>query len=302
VHVQKRGGGVRKKLGGEGNSQLKKEVRRVPLQGTLDVVRFADVALLLGRRRLTGRLEVRSGDVIVQLYFENGLVAGMATRGRPHEAHGEPVYRLAEVCSRLLPADRGSFDFRPGMPYSGVERIQTDVKTLLTAARTHLEDWRSLESVIPSLEARPRVAEELVESEVTLSAPQWRVLRAVDGRRSLRAIARALDLSELDVSRALKGLVEAKLVELDLEPAVAGNPPKCVALGEEVPELVSIGVEREARTADGSDVAISVVIHDEPAAGEALGESSPKQGWRRRDRGRRQPATVPADPPVPQAG
>jgi hypothetical protein len=274
----------------------------VPLQGTLDVVRFADVALLLGRRRLTGRLEVRSGDVIVQLYFENGTVVGMATRGRPHDAHGEPVYRLAEVCSRLLPADRGSFDFRPGMPYSGVERIQIEVKTLLSAARTHLDDWRSLESVIPSLEGRPRVAEVLVETEVTLTAPQWRVLRAVDGRRSIRAIARALDLSELDVSRALKGLVESGLVELDLEPAIAANPPKCVSLGEEVPELVTIDVEPESDDSHSpAAVEVSVVI-DDNALVVAPAEAGAKSGWRRRDRVRRAPASIPADPPVPQAG
>jgi hypothetical protein len=276
----------------------------VPLQGTLDVVRFADVALLVGRRRLTGRLEVRSGDVIVQLYFESGLVVGMATRGRPHDAHGEPVYRLAEVCSRLLPADRGSFDFRPGMPYSGVERIQIEVKTLLNGARVHLEDWRSLESVIPSLEARPRVAEELVETEVTLTASQWRVLRAIDGRRSIRALARALDLSELDVSRALKGLVQNDLVQLDLEAAVSTNPPKPVSLGEEVPELVTLGVEHEVPLV-ARDVEVSVVI-DEDAELIVEPEANAKQGWRRR--AKRAPANaaasapMSADPPVPQVG
>lgn len=217
----------------------------MPLQGTLDLVSFADVTQLLSRRRLTGRLEVRSADLLAQLYLDRGVVVGMATRGRAAEVHGDPRYRLAEVSAKLLPADHGSFQFVPGARYSGANRLKLDVRTLLREARRRLEDWQSLATVIPSLEARPRPSEVPFDGEVALTAQQCRVLRALNGRRTVRELARALDLRELDVSRALKGLLESGLVELETEPLVIDHHGERVSYPIDAAKFATAAIDDE---------------------------------------------------------
>ncbi len=65
---------------------------------------------------------------------------------------------------------------------------------------------------------QPRLVTELDPGQVTLDREQWRVLTAVDGRRNLRSIGRALNLSDFEVCRAMRQLLNAKVIELDMRP------------------------------------------------------------------------------------
>ena len=66
---------------------------------------------------------------------------------------------------------------------------------------------------------QPRLVTELDPGQVTLDREQWRVLTAVDGRRNLRSIGRALNMSDFDVCRAMRELLSAKVIEFDMRPA-----------------------------------------------------------------------------------
>ena len=46
----------------------------MPLQGTFDVLDFGEVLLLLGSKRLSGRLHARSGGAAANLYFDDGYL------------------------------------------------------------------------------------------------------------------------------------------------------------------------------------------------------------------------------------
>jgi hypothetical protein len=81
-----------------------------------------------------------------------------------------------------------------------------------------LAEWQELQALIPSLEVQPRLVSELDPGQVTLDREQWRVLTAVDGRRNLRSIGRALNLSDFEVCRAMRQLFNAKVIELDMRP------------------------------------------------------------------------------------
>src|SRR4051812_1900066 len=80
----------------------------VPLTGTLDIAGFADVVTLVGRRGLGGRLEVRAGEVLVRLYFEDGRCVGLSTGRRVPTGGARDA--LVDVCARLLGCERGSFE------------------------------------------------------------------------------------------------------------------------------------------------------------------------------------------------
>jgi hypothetical protein len=92
------------------------------------------------------------------------------------------------------------------------------VRAAIDQARHRLAEWQELQALIPSLEVQPRLVTELDPGQVTLDREQWRVLTAVDGRRNLRTIGRALNLSDFEVCRAMRQLLAAKVIELDMRP------------------------------------------------------------------------------------
>lgn len=186
----------------------------MPLLGTFDVLSFADVMSMLGQRRATGRLDVRTGKASAHFYLADGTVVDCdAPRWRTVEPH-DARRRLETVCARLLPAERGTFQFQPG-PNPRSASLHLEVRALLKGARRQLEDLRQLADVIPSLEARPVLTTQLAGGVVSVTSDQWRVLRMIDGRRNIRGLARTLDTGEIDVCRALKELLDTGLVTLE---------------------------------------------------------------------------------------
>jgi hypothetical protein len=123
--------------------------------------------------------------------------------------------RLEEVCFELLDAERGSFEFQPGRPSAMPQTTRLDVETVLEGAGTRLREWQALQEALPSLDVQPRLAEDLVAAQVVIDQERWRVLTVIDGRRNLRAIGRTLALSDFDVCRLVKSLIDEGVVELD---------------------------------------------------------------------------------------
>jgi hypothetical protein len=93
--------------------------------------------------------------------------------------------------------------------------MSLDVDEVLDSARKRLEEWREIQTVIPSLDLHPSVVADLESDEVTLTRDRWRLLTAIDGRRSIRAIARMLMSSDYEVCRSVKALIEVGVVEID---------------------------------------------------------------------------------------
>ena len=193
----------------------------MPLQGTFDVLNFSEILRLLSRQGLTGRLHLRSRSYGANLFFEDGALVGAdQSEHQAAAAAGDVRNRLEEICFEMLEADRGSFEFQPGKPTTLPGAVRLKVETVLTRARKRLEEWRVLIERVPSLEVQPRLVADLDASEVTLDKQRWKMLTVIDGRRNLRTIGRALNLSDFDVCRILADLLDAGVVELDGAAAV----------------------------------------------------------------------------------
>jgi hypothetical protein len=218
----------------------------MPLQGTFDVLDFSAVMELLGERRMSGRLHVRSRSYAGNLFFVDGLIVGADQS--EHQAAavvGDAAQRAQEVCFELLSSDRGNFEFHPGRPTAPVGSASLTVTAAMAYARQRLTEWQELQALIPSLEMQPHLVTELDPGQVTLDREQWRVLTAVDGRRNLRSIGRALNLSDFEVCRAMRELLAAKVIELDMRPVgMAGTSETEVAPAT---EQVTINGKRATR-------------------------------------------------------
>jgi hypothetical protein len=200
----------------------------VSLQGTLDTLSLPELCELLSGTNKTGALHVRAEAGQGVLWFTGGKVcageAGGQTGPPPPGAGGDLLERLHDVCFELFRFTEGSFEFeadrRPSWPADrGIE-----VSGLLAETDRRMAEWREIISVIPSIEARPRlVPEPPAGGPITLDAAQWRVVTGIDGRRRVSALIRVLDGGEFTVCKVLRSLVQAGLVEIDADPSASSG-------------------------------------------------------------------------------
>jgi hypothetical protein len=213
----------------------------VGLQGTLDTFSLAEVLGLVEVARQTGALEVHGSDSHGTLFTSAGrLVAGEAGDfSGPVESREELDGRLTDVCFLLFRLDGGSFEFVPNRAPAWPAERGTDIGPIVATVERIVREWPMVEMVVPSLEARPHIADELNDDSLTLSRAAFRVFTAVDGERTIRQIARETHRSVVETCFVLKDLAEhgAVVVSEDRphrtsEPAVTLPPGAIHAVRE----------------------------------------------------------------------
>ena len=178
------------------------------LQGSLDTFSLPDVLRLLATTTKTGRLRLDGDRGQGNVWLRDGsvvdAVADRAVEGAPTE----------EVIFELLRFERGSFAFESDERTPNSEHPE-DVEGLLRRAGAMLNEWRELEAVVPSLDHRVALTSELPSDEVTIDSDRWRSVVAVASGRSVGDLAGSLGLSELNVSRAVRDLVELGVADVE---------------------------------------------------------------------------------------
>jgi len=178
----------------------------VSLQGSLDGFPLPDVLALLASTKKRGELRVAGHQGAGRVWMADGAVVG---------AQSGSTRAPVDVLFQLLRVDTGSFtfdpqaDIPPGKP--------NDLEPLLAEARARLTEWQAIEAVVPSLAAGVELVDELPSPKVTVSAAQWRVLRAVAAGGTVDDVARTLDLDEFGACQAVKRLVDLGIVSVDGE-------------------------------------------------------------------------------------
>jgi hypothetical protein len=222
------------------------------LQGSLETLSFGEVLHLAARKRMSGSLRVRTSQVSAVLHLSEGRISGIDTMDA-----GRPDFRarVEDLVAQLLETRRGSFELRPTLRPTSSSESAIEAKAVLAGARRRLKEWHDVLSVVPGVDARPRLVAYLDGQEVTLSREQWRVLQAIDGNRNVRSLARLLGTGHQDIAKSLKVLVDAGAIEVDPSPASigAGLPrvasPRQKSLGARVVITASNGVSRKSAVA-----------------------------------------------------
>ncbi len=209
------------------------------LQGTLDTFALPDVLRLLAATRKTGYLRLDGSRGVGGLWLADGLLSGVTplVQGPPRP----PVAAGVEALCDVLRVPDGAFAFEADTPPPTLQGEPAEVAPLLDAAVELLDEWASLSAVVPSLRCTLALAPALERESVVVSRTQWRHVVAIGSGTDVGALADALDLGELAVTRAVKDLVEAGLVAVgpavELDEPVAIEPPAVVELVEEPAEL-----------------------------------------------------------------
>ena len=139
------------------------------LQGSLEGFPLPDVLALLASTKKSGELRVAGQRGAGRVWLSEGAVAGVNC--------GDATSTV-DALFQLLRVDTGSFTFDADadVPDGRSEALES----LLGEAQTRLADWRAIEAVVPSLATGVRLAKELPGPKVSVTATQWRAVRAVE--------------------------------------------------------------------------------------------------------------------------
>ncbi len=177
------------------------------LQGSLDNFELGDVLGLLEDTHQTGRLRVTGDRGTGSLWLVDGtLVAGIV--GLRTDTS------LEEILFELLRFESGEFSFAAEERSVEGSGERAAVATVVEGARARLEEWRSIEAVVPSLAHVAYPVPDLPEANVTLTNVEWQVVVAVAPSATIDTICTALGMGEVDGSREVRNLVERGLLEV----------------------------------------------------------------------------------------
>ncbi|MCL6092049.1 MAG: hypothetical protein M1435_03760, partial [Actinobacteria bacterium] len=121
----------------------------------------------------------------------------------------------------LLRLEEGSFAFHSEGSVPARTVPPQDVAPLLEEAEARLEEWPGIEAVVPSLAGQLSLSA-TVAAPVSLQPGQWQLVAAIGGGRTVGEALELLQLGEFEGCKAVKELVEMRLVHLGL-PGPTGN-------------------------------------------------------------------------------
>jgi hypothetical protein len=250
------------------------------LRGSLREFSLHDVLSLLGSSMKTGALVLEGSSASAAIYTTDGLVAHahlgeddaldalvraqIVDLAQVEAAVAEPGgwtdallrrsradraalgswlrERVEDALFQVLSWDDGTFEFRAGETNPAGGGCAFEVEPLVASAYRKVDTWREITSVLPSMDDVVAVERWLPgrAPSVTLNAEEWYVLSAIDGRRSLREIARELGETLFAVAQTARAMVDGGLVRVDTgsgsdAASVAAVRPFVAALAEPAP-------------------------------------------------------------------
>jgi hypothetical protein len=187
------------------------------LQGTFETLALAELLGLLSQSRKTGALWLDAGQASAVIYIVDGRCCAALSSDAAEAITDAPslLVRLVDLCFGVARAEDGSFRFGvEEPPWRCAETVDLEV------VNDELARLREIQAVIPSLECRIRLTDELGIDEIVIDRERWRLLTAIDGRRNVRDLVRKTNRAVLEVCHAVVALVDAGAVTV-AQPAAA---------------------------------------------------------------------------------
>ncbi|HEV7524660.1 MAG TPA: DUF4388 domain-containing protein [Acidimicrobiia bacterium] len=190
------------------------------LQGTLETLALPELLGLLGQSRKTGALWLDAANSSAVVYIVDGrcCAAESSEAGEPLTDEPALLARVIDVCFAVERADDGTFRFGSEEPPWACDDT-VDLEVAIDELGRLVAEWRDIQAVIPSLDCRIRLADELGVEELTVDRERWQLIVSIDGRRSVRDLVRKTNRPVLDVCHAILSLVDSGAVNVGPPPA-----------------------------------------------------------------------------------
>lgn len=132
---------------------------------------------------------------------------------------------FTDIIRRLFTWVEGFFRFEQSelIPDDKIP-VRVDLENLIIEGSRQLREWETLQEEIPSLDMALKFTDRPGTNmrNVNLSVEEWRVVSYVNPKNSMRQIAHATKLNDLEIRRVVYALLQAGLVEI-IRPV--GMPP-----------------------------------------------------------------------------
>jgi hypothetical protein len=131
------------------------------------------------------------------------------------------------VVNRLFTWVEGLFRFENDvLPPDDKITVRISLENLIIEGSRRLKEREQLQDEIPSLDIALKFADRPGTNirNVNLSVEEWRVVSYINPKNTLRQIARATKLTDLEIRRIVYGLLQAGLVEFTRPAGVAPTP------------------------------------------------------------------------------
>ncbi|MBI5293857.1 MAG: DUF4388 domain-containing protein [Chloroflexi bacterium] len=131
---------------------------------------------------------------------------------------------FTEVIRRLFTWVEGIFRFEADMlaPEDRIN-VRMDLENIIIEGSRQLREWEQLQDEIPSLEMALKFTDRPL-TNINLSVEEWRVVKFINPKNTMKQIAVACKMNDLEIRRIVYGLLQAGLVEI-IRPEGVVIPP-----------------------------------------------------------------------------
>jgi hypothetical protein len=121
------------------------------------------------------------------------------------------------IVYQLFTWRRGQFNFEPNkQPHASRITVPIDLANLIIEGSRRVQESERLEEELPDLSITLKFTDHPNAKlrNISLSEQEWKVIGYVKPSNSIRQIARAVEMSDLEIRRIVYGLLQAGIVEL----------------------------------------------------------------------------------------
>ena len=138
---------------------------------------------------------------------------------------------VLETVYRLITWVEGMFRFEQSlMPGEDKITVPIELENVIIEGARRMREWERLAEELPSLDMALKFTERpnVNIKDMKLNVEEWRVVSFINPKNSMKAIAKANNLSDLEIRRVVYGLLQAGLVEV-VRPEGAARPAPSAA-------------------------------------------------------------------------
>lgn len=186
------------------------------------------VAVLYRARRLSANqskaLKERAGNMSDK---ELGLLLVNANYITQQDIINSLQMYFVGIVNRLFTWVEGMFRFENELlPPDDKITVRVGLENIIIEGSRRLREWEQLQDEIPNLDMSLKFAERPGANirNFNLSVEEWRVVSYINPKNTIRQIARATKMSDLEIRRIIYGLLQAGLVEI-IRPEGPARPP-----------------------------------------------------------------------------
>jgi hypothetical protein len=124
---------------------------------------------------------------------------------------------MLDIVYRLFTWVEGMFSFEPALlPGNDKITIPIDLENVIMEGTRRMREWEQLVDELPNLDMALKFADRPTANikNMNMTVEEWRIIPFISPKNSMRAIAKANKMSDLDIRRIVYGLLQAGLVEI----------------------------------------------------------------------------------------